>query len=150
MSLQEAWEEIGRLRHDLDRVKSQRLNPRFGGIVLDAASVGSAHYPLGFEPRLIVFLGNFAASSTVATLGIGAAVVDETVDGGIYQFASGIRRSSGGQFRSNSLTNAWIIHGSDSSTPSQTLAVDSFDIDGFTYTLAGGSPTALRGFAMGF
>lgn len=143
-------DEIQRLRADVDRLKAQRLNPRFGGAVLDGLSDETNHYSLGFEPRFIMFIANFSQSATVATLGVGCAVVDENVDGGIYQAATSFRRSGSGQFRQSSDVHALLLHGADSQNASVLLAVDSFDIDGFTYTLTGGPAAVMRGFAVGF
>lgn len=150
--LSQAWAEIRRLRSDLDRLRSQRLVPKFGGVVLDSVAEGSAHYPLGFEPYYISFLMNFGAASTVASGGLGSAVRDLDVDGEIYQACTAFRVSAAGQFRGSSQSAACGFLANDAAGLDITLVVDSFDLSGFSYTLdtgGGTTPTVLRGFAIG-
>lgn len=149
LTTQDLWREIEQLRLEMNGLRAANLAPKFASVNFDTFTNGAGYFDLGFQPYLLWGWATFAASATAVTLGVGFAVFDDSVDGGLFQNGTAIRSNAAGNWRQQSSAHFLFSLASDDITIDENIVIDSFDPGGFSYTIANGPIDIMRAFAVG-
>jgi hypothetical protein len=153
MSIQALWREVEQLRTEVKELRASQFPPRFCSFDADGISAGAKYFKCGFQPYAVFAIANLAAGSVI-TQSTGFAVFDEEIGNTakIYQACTAIRGADGANlFRTSSNAHFGVMLQDNNSVADWNAVMDSFDHDGFSYTVnaPSGVMTSFRGMVIG-